>query len=339
MNPQTRLSAFKIMNNVIEISLVEPHNELRFATEFCHSMAAAKINFIFFACCRQAQGWGLDIAVDEADGEKVTDLIQGLFPGTPFRAARSGILSLFPHRSNPTVAGSLFHILEMSGITAQALAYSTSAISVVLDEASIETTTSALFEPFQFSVYRTPADWKLAQQGKEQLFKEVVASYQEKKPKVYGLQWQESQDLFIVEMKNHDIRLMGDAFIHFAGKDVPLPFLTSSPTLNQSELQLFICLPETDSENYQDQFREFLPDSVIAKIGPVGVFSLSGPHFGDRYGIADELLQAFEKARVDLLALGCAVASLTGVVPSDQVGRATDAISASFDVPAVVRKK
>jgi len=36
------------------------------------------------------------------------------------------------------------------------------------------------FEPFTFSAYQTPDDWKLAQEGKEQLYKEVVATIRRK---------------------------------------------------------------------------------------------------------------------------------------------------------------
>ena len=339
MIPQTRLSAFKILDGVVGISLVDSQDGLRFPVEFCDLLADAKVNLIFFACGRQEQGWGVDIAVDSGDGKKVSHLIAHAFPKTAWRTTKSGILSLFPHRSDPTVAGSLFHILGMTEIEPEALSYSNSAISVVLREETIETTTKALFEPFQFSAYRTPADWRLAQKGKEQLYKEVIASYQEKKPKVYGLQWQEAQNLFIVGLENHDISPMGDAFVQLSKNGALLQFLTSSPSLNQRELQLFLCLPEFGLNSYPDLFKKFLPEAVTEKIAPVGVFTMNGPHFGDRYGIVSELMQAFNKVNIELLALGCAIASITGVVPSEQIDKTTHAIKENFNVPTVMRKR
>ncbi|MBW1900122.1 MAG: hypothetical protein JRJ20_00655 [Deltaproteobacteria bacterium] len=338
MTTQTRLSAFKILKGVARISLMEPDGKTRFPAEFCLLMAREKINLLFLTCGNQEGGWGLNVAVDSGDAKKVLALIEKKFGKAFLNTAESGILSLFPHRSDPSVTGSLFQVLDMTGIEPDALAYSNSAISVVLRKEAIETTTSALFEPFQFSAYRTPADWKLAQKGKEQLFKEVVASYQEKKPKVYNLEWQEGQNLFRVELKNRDMGPMGDTFISFAQKGFLLPFLTSTPSIEQQELNLYLCIPDYDQKKHPHLFKETLPDAVTTRVAPVAVFSMNGPHFGDRYGIASELLKAFDNAGVELLALGCAIASISGIVRADQIETATNAIQECFEVPSVIRK-
>ncbi len=338
MTSQKRLSAFKILKEIVRISLVESENHPDFPAEFCRLMAREKLNLMFLTCGNQGQGWGLNIAVEAGDSEKALDLIKINFPQINPLSTNSGIISLFPHRSDPAVTGSLFHVLDMTGIEPEALAYSNSSISVVLREEALETTTSALFEPFQFSAYRTPADWKLAQKGKEQLYKEVVASYQEKKPKVYSLEWQEEQNLFRVELNIQEVSQMGDAFINFAQKGFLLPFLTSSPSSQPGELNLFLCLPDYDQKKYPNLIKESLPEAVMNMVAPVAVFSMNGPHFGDRYGIASELFKALENAEIELLALGCAIASINGVVPADQIEKATQTIEECFEVPSVIRK-
>ncbi len=103
-------------------------------------------------------------------------------------APRSAVLSIFPHRRNPEISARLFEAFEHQSLEPDALANSPSTLSVVLNQDMIDSASHALFEPFTFSAYQTPEDWKLAQLGKEKLYKEVVASYQEKKPKVYGLE-------------------------------------------------------------------------------------------------------------------------------------------------------
>ena len=338
MSTQKRLSAFKILKEIVRISLVEAGNNEKFPVEFCHLMTREKINLMFLTCGNQGRGWGLNAAVEAEDEKKILSLIESNFVNTTFHNEKSGIISLFPHRNDPAVTGSLFHVLDMTGIAPEALAYSNSSISVVLQEGALETTTSALFEPFQFSAYRTPADWKLAQKGKEQLFKEIVASYQEKKPKVYSLEWQEDQDLFMLRLNIRDLSLMGDVFINFARQGLMLPFLTSSPSQEQGDLNLFLCVPNYDPKQYPELIIKSLPDAITTMVAPVAVFSMNGPHFGDRYGIASELLNAFERAKVDLLALGCAIASINGVIPADQLETATNAIEACFEVPSVIRK-
>lgn len=338
MTSQKRLSAFKILKEVVRISLVESENNAGFPADICSLIARERINLIFLTCGKQGQGWGLNTAVEAQDSEKVLDLIEGTYPKLTCHSARNGIISLFPHRSDPAITGSLFHVLDMTGIEPEALAYSNSSISVVLHEDALETTTSALFEPFRFSAYRTPADWKLAQKGKEQLFKEVVASYQEKKPKVYSLEWQEEQNLHRVELNLRDLSHMGDAFINFAQQGFLLPFLTSYPSDKHGELNLTLCVPDYDQKRYPDLIKESLPEAVTTMIAPVAVFSMNGPHFGDRYGIANELLKAFDSAGVELLALGCAIASINGVVPAAQLEVATNAIEQCFEVPSIIRK-
>ena len=338
MSTQKRLSAFKILKEIVRISLVEAGNNKNFPAEFCQLMTREKINLMFLTCGTQGQGWGLNAAVEAGDSRKTLGLIESAFVNTTCHSEKSGVISLFPHRNDPAVTGSLFHVLDMTGIAPEALAYSNSSISVVLQEGALETTTSALFEPFKFSAYRTPADWKLAQKGKEQLFKEVVASYQEKKPKVYSLEWQEQQNLFRLRLNIRDLNNMGDVFINFAQQGLLLPFLTSSPTQEKRNLNLFLCVPNYDPKKYPDFIKESLPNAVTTMVAPVAVFSMNGPHFGDRYGIASELLKSFEKAKVDLLALGCAIASINGVIPADQIETATGAIEECFEVPSVIRK-
>jgi len=51
-----------------------------------------------------------------------------------------------------------------------------------------------------------------AQEGKEQLYKEVVASYQEKKPKVYGLEVYEGQHLVQIKLNRAKITHVGASF-------------------------------------------------------------------------------------------------------------------------------
>ena len=336
MTTQTRLSAFKVLNGTAGISLVESRKGSKFPAEFCLLMAQNKINLLFLTCGNQNNGWGLNAVVDSRDSHKALKLIRKNFIQVIPHTVKNGILSLFPHRNNPSVTESLFQVLDMTGIKPDALAYSNSAISLVLREEAIDTVTSALFEPFQFSAYRTPADWKLAQKGKEQLFKEVVASYQEKRPKVYNLAWQKGQNFFRIELKKDDMRAMGTVFAGFARNGLLLPFLTSSASSTRESLDVYLCAPGAERNGCSALIHESLPEAMTTTIASVAVFCMNGPHFGDRYGIAGELLEALDHARIHVLALGCAVASISGVVPSDQIERATRAIQGCFEVPAVI---
>ena len=76
----------------------------------------------------------------------------------------------------------------------------------------------------------------------------------------------------------------------------------------------------------------------IVGVFPVAVFAMNGPHFGDRYGIASELLTTLRDRGIDILGLSCTIASITGIVPSHQLESAIEAIEASFEVPSINKR-
>jgi len=338
MAHQTRLGGFKLLNDVVSISLVEPDRDRGFPAEFCRLLAGERINLLFLTCGNREGVWGLDIVTDPDNASKALKLIKENFSKTNHDTLSGAVLSLFPHKSDPEITAALLNVFGKEGIEPNALAYSNSAISAVLHKEIIDKATKSLFEPFSFSAYRTPADWKLTQKGKEQLYKEVVASYQEKQPKVYALEWQDGQELLRIRLNWRDLEVVGNALRNFSGQDRVFSFLVSNPSNETRTANLFFCLPESGSQESTDMIRGLLPESLMDSISPVAVFSMNGPHFGDRYGIASELLTAFDNARVDLLALSCSIHSINGVVPTDQSDSAIHAIQGCFEVPAVIEK-
>jgi aspartokinase len=338
MAPQTRLGGFKLLKEVVWISLLESDQSKGFPAEFCHLLAREKINLLFLTCGNQGGLWGLGIVTDPDNAAKIFKLIEENFGKIEHETVSGAVLSLFPHKSDPEITAALLNVFGKEGIDPDALAYSNSAISAVLRNEIVDKATKSLFEPFSFSAYRTPADWKLAQKGKEQLYKEVVASYQEKQPKIYALEWQDGQELFRVNLNRRDLGVMGNTLRAFSGKDRGFSFLVSNPTNKKNAANLLFCLPESGQENSTDMIRDLLSEALMESISPVAVFSMNGPHFGDRYGIASELLTAFDKAGVDLLALSCSIHSITGVVPANQGDSTIRSIQACFEVPSVIRK-
>jgi hypothetical protein len=70
----------------------------------------------------------------------------------------------------------------------------------------------------------------------------------------------------------------------------------------------------------------------------MAVFSMNGPHFGDRYGIAKELPLAFMQENIDFPGLNCTIASIPGIVSSHHIESATHAIQTCFEVPSISKK-
>ena len=338
MTPQARLGGFKILKDVVRISLISPTQTEDFPAQILQTIAEAKINLPYITVANDGHSWRLNIMVDSDHGARTSHLIEQKFGKIFTNAADSVILSIFPHRSDPIITGSLLEVFDQQGIDPDGYANSPSAISAVLKRGMVKKASNALFGPFSFSAYRTPADWKLAQKGKEQLYKEVVASYQEKRPKVYGLEYQEEQEFLQIKLKSGQMGPVGTAVKELGRIGLYLTFLATGPSQEKGREKLFICLPISESHSNTEILSETAPGVEMASISPVATFAMNGPHFGDRYGIVSDLLHAFKEDDVDLLALNCTIASIIGVVPSPQIQPAIQALQKCFEVPSVTKK-
>ena len=279
MSPQTRLGGFKILTEAAWISLFGGEEAPRVPSKLCRLLALEKINILFLNCRRRADGWSLDLVVDAHDAVRAFSLARDRFRFALTKTGPCAILSLFPHKSNPEISGLLLSVLAATGVEPRAVAQSNSAISLIVNGTSANRVARALFEPFNFSAYRTPADWKLAQKGKESLYKEVVATYQEKSPKVYSLELQEGQRMLSTEVPFKDLGAVGAAFKTLAREHLLLTFLTCGASPASHSTCLDMCLQPNPAQDPTGIMERFIPGHRVAVVSPVSVFSMNGPHF------------------------------------------------------------
>ena len=64
----------------------------------------------------------------------------------------------------------------------------------------MKATIDGIFSAFEFPSYSSPLNWETAYVGKEQLFKDVVGSYEEQDIKVYAVLSQPDLDLFTLTL-------------------------------------------------------------------------------------------------------------------------------------------
>jgi len=338
MADSARLGGFKVLKDVVRISLAFPKETGRLPVGLFRVISENRINLPYLTLIFDNSFWGVNIVVEACEKDKACRLIEETHGKVFSVNSNSAILSVFPHRKNPDISGRLFETFDQQGLEPEALASSPSAISVVVTEALLSSASRALFEPFSFGAYRTPEDWKLAQKGREQLYKEVVASYQEKRPGVYGLECHEAQEFIQMRVDRHNVAHAGSSLRGFARLGLDLTFLASSPCRDPGKESLALCLPFSESGTYMRAIERIAPGLDITTVSPVMAFSMNGPHFGDRYGIVSELLSSLDRRNVDLLALGCTVASITGVVLRDQKETAIQAIQDCFEVPSITKR-
>jgi len=338
MPPPSRLGGFKTMNDIVRISTVIEKSVDFPPSRIISLISQERINIVYLSYVHDERAWGLTLAVNSQDEQASCSILKSRQNQFFYNCTQGIILSVFPHRKNPEIPGSLLDIFGREEIEVDSLTNSPSAISVILEKSFLNKVSQALFEPFTFSSYRTPADWKLAQKGKEELYKEVVASYQERYPKVYGLEYHEEQEFIRFGVNSGFAGKLGRAFMEYASLDLHLTFLSITPQdENKGGLTAF-CFPRHASPSSKEILKKAGLEADISITSPVTVFSMNGPHFGDRYGIASELMASLQEGNVELLGLSCTIASITGVVPSQDFEKALDSIQSRFDVPNIIRK-
>ena len=339
MTAPERLGGFKILKEVTRISMVLPEDSGFSPLLVCRAVAEKKINLPYFTSVYDGEGWGLNLIVEARDEGGICRVLEEKFGKIFDFTPKSAVLSIFPHKKNPEITGKLCEVFDREGLEPDAMATSPSTISIVIREGILAKASEALFEPFTFSAYRTPTDWKLAQNGKEQLYKEVVASYQEQRPKVYGLEYYEGQDFIEIRADRKILGSVGASFRGFARSGLSLIFFTTSPTGKDGKGVLAFCLPMSQSRAYGRVVQQIAPAVDIKGVSSVAIFSMNGPHFGDRHGIARELLTALQDRGIHHLALSCTIASISGVVPSQHMSSAMQAIQERFEVPSITRRE
>ena len=99
MMPSTRLGGFKILKDVVRISLIAPNETKDFPAKLCRLIAKEKINLPYITCVHDGHSWGLNIIVDTTHGAETSQLIEEAFEKilTPFeefihRQTTSGLL-------------------------------------------------------------------------------------------------------------------------------------------------------------------------------------------------------------------------------------------------------
>ena len=63
------------------------------------------------------------------------------------------------------------------------------------------------------------------------------------------------------------------------------------------------------------------------------MISFQGPHFGDRYGIADTAFKALARQGVPILITVCSGAALYIVLPENKLHEARPLLAEAFEVP------
>jgi hypothetical protein len=165
---------------------------------------------------------------------------------------------------------------------------------------------------------------------------ETIAVYWEPKIKTYG--FHEALDLCLLRLEFRSKRLpewgLGIYELGNRGMSFQLVLLQQRKDLS---LRLYLLFEPKWKEELTNQILQGIHQhagEIFQIVSPVELIYFFGPHFGDRYGIADSALKALEHNNVTALVTGCSGSAIYIVLPQGMAGQAKVLLAEMFDVPS-----
>jgi hypothetical protein len=333
--PKIKVGGLKVIEAGACLTSAVTGDDPRLGVWVCSPLAAGKINISFLAHVAQGAGpasfttWCTDLAA----GADSYSLVKGQMDnqGTVDWFPETCIITLFPHEKRAEIKGSFLHSLAQARVVIRALASSPSAISAVLSLRAKDRSIHRLFEHFQFPAYNSPQEFYALQRPPEELIREVVATYQEQTIRVYAILTESDLDLWVANIPSAAaLGGLGQALIDLGELRRRVHFLVAVPGAEQRFLVAF-SLKAAHLTEIQQLFEAHIPDITMTRLSSMAAIFLHGPHFGDRYGIADALVRALERAGISLAALSCTVSSISVVVSEAEAPEAVKVLGETFE--------
>jgi aspartokinase len=300
----------------------------------CSSLAEGRVNVGL-----------LTYLADNAIGESITAVsARSLFsfPGCTLEMAGTEMceaaaidnnvcrISLFPHDEKPEVTASAISAMDAGAVKPYTFASSPSAVTVVVSSSNFDGAMESIFDSFALPACVSYSEWRAVYRMDEQQLKEVRFSYSEQIIGIYGFTCQTGLDLWNIPLPIEYAGCFG-AFLSKLGKlGLKLPFMISNSAPVKKSVLFSLALKRDRCGTIKETLDEFLPGNSFFFRGPVSVIFIHGPHFGDRYGIADAFVTALRNGGIPLLALSCAVSSISAVIDAEQPDKAIEALKARF---------
>ncbi len=162
---------------------------------------------------------------------------------------------------------------------------------------------------------------------------ETIAVYWEPKIRIYGLTVQTGLSLYTLLFPAGRLSYWGRVVKSLEGEGGKFE-LVNLQTASAATMQLCL-IPALDKQALH--VRKLLEASFVNEkatflnvTAPVELLYLHGPHFQDRYGIAEAVVTPLDQARVPILASGCAGTSVYIVVSENRAQEAVACLSETF---------
>jgi len=159
---------------------------------------------------------------------------------------------------------------------------------------------------------------------------ETIAVYWEQPIKTYG--FQKVMDLVLVEFSYpvKEITSLGEILSQDALHEMKSEFIIAQES--GETISITLCLSDKEYSNFRVSLAQAPRSTPCEYTYPVGIIYFHGPHFGDRYGIAEATFSTLTQANIEIVASGCSASSVFVVLAQDDIARAENVLSHTFEV-------
>jgi aspartokinase len=164
---------------------------------------------------------------------------------------------------------------------------------------------------------------------------ETIAVYWEPRPKTYGFKEVFDLSLVTIKIKPEEMSQWGLWLMELADINIGFHLILAKYSTDR-ELRLYILLEKLWADSvlsYFDKKINLDSEKEFYLRSPVELISFQGPHFADRYGIADSAFKALDNHGIPILIAACSGAAVYIVLPENKLQEARFFLNEAFEVP------
>ena len=164
---------------------------------------------------------------------------------------------------------------------------------------------------------------------------ETIAVYWEENIRTYGIQVEKNLCLARADILPGQLAEVGQLITELGQDEINFRLILA----HQYEPEV-LSISMVVRESSRQRLLEFSTRPLVKDLSrsfvidyPVEMLYFHGPHFGDRYGIADMAGHALQKKNIRYIVMGCSAASVHILFPENVADKAKMALASVFQTP------
>jgi hypothetical protein len=250
-----------------------------------------------------------------------------------------GLISLFPHQSSLKTLGLALFALGAAGLPLYGMGSSLSALTLITPYAHLGDAIAALGEHLDVPRENDPVEADLKEAAVSEPLRahpmQTIAVYWEPRIKTYG--FQSSTDMSLIELEFPVQHIPSIGLILYELGRVPIGFhLVAAQASGDEICKIYLLIRRHSESQTLERVRtaeggKRIHGALVAS--PLELLHFQGPHYGDRYGIAEAAFKALAFGSVPVLLAACSQSCVCLVLPETRAREAERCLGDVFEVP------